>query len=163
MGKKSDKHTITANPKIFFKALKKFHKDGTIEQIECGRTSDGRDYLKIVLPIKLTHVIIFQERNDAGDYTSVRFLSQWDNDNTLNAEQLHDYNANALWGKAYFGDDNDILLEMMIDLQCPILKKHLHKIYKRWLGIHLGFHLKYIQPSLKAMLIDDDSTPRVVS
>lgn len=164
MNKATDKRTITADPKAIFKALKKFQKNGTIEYIEHGNTRDGRDYLKITLPIALTHVIIFQEKED-GSYTSVRFLSQWDNsDGTLNAEQIHDYNANALWGKAYMGDDNDIHLEMMIDLQQPILKKHLRQIYKRWVGIQVGFHIKYIEPSIKQMLIDDDvNIPQLLS
>lgn len=167
MSKTSGKHTITADPKVILKALKKFQKNGAIQKIEHKKTNDNRDYLKIVLPIKLTHVIIFQEKNDDGKYTSVRFLSQWnntDNENILSTKQIHDYNANALWGKAYFDDDHDVNLEMMLDLQQPILKKHLHKIYRRWLHIHVSFHIKYIQPSIQGLFADDEgSMSQVVS
>lgn len=164
MSKKPKKY-IGADPKAVLKELKKLEKDGMLKQVIHDKTSD-RDYIKVRLPIKFGHVIIFQEKDDdTGNYTSIRFVCQWDSSvsNHFDLQKIHDYNANALWGKAYFDDDNDVTLEMMLDLQEPISQKHFHKIYKRWLSISLNFHLKYIDSPMHPITIDDDDMPRSIS
>lgn len=90
-----------------------------------------------------TYVVFFYGCTNGADCTTIQFIASWVNPGAVDAAQLHTWNREKRFGKAYLDDENDPVLEMNVNLFGGVSETNLSDTFDWW-RVVLETYVEYI-------------------
>ncbi len=78
------------------------------------------------------YVVFFYGCTDGADCSTIQFVASWVNPGGVDMTQVHDWNRDRRFGKAYIDDENDPVLEMNVNLWGGVSETNLNDTFDWW-------------------------------
>jgi hypothetical protein len=105
------------------------------------------------------YAVFFYGCQDGEACENIQFSAGWSG-YQVSAAQLHNWNAQTLFGKAYLDDVGDPILELAVNLKYGVSRKNLDDTFDWWKVVMKGFEMDVLNaPGGQTLDAEDVSTP----